>query len=111
MIRAYVAGPMTGLPEFNFPAFHDAATRLRARGWEVENPAENPEPACRSWLGYMRMAVAQVAKVDALVMLPGWEKSKGARVEFALAVGLGLSVWTLEEALSLTPAAPGEQPA
>lgn len=99
MTRVYIAGPMTGHPAFNFPAFNAAAASLRARDVEVENPAENPEPACGSWLAYMRMAVVQVSKVDALVMLPGWEKSKGARVEFNLAVGLGLSVLTLEEAL------------
>jgi hypothetical protein len=99
-MRFYVAGPMTGLPEFNFPAFHAAAASLRARGFEVENPAENPEPACGSWLAYMRMAVQQVSRVDGLVLLPGWEKSRGARVEFNLAVGLGLSVMTLDEALA-----------
>lgn len=99
MKRVYIAGPMTGLPDFNFPAFHAAAARLRALGFEVENPAENPPPACGSWLAYMRMAVTQVAKVDMLVLLPGWEKSNGARVEFNLAVGMGLSVETLDAVL------------
>jgi hypothetical protein len=98
-MKVYIAGPMTGLPDFNFPAFHAAAVKLRALGFEVENPAENAEPPCKSWLGYMRMAVAQVAKVDALVLLPGWEDSRGARVEFNLAVGLGLHVCTLARAL------------
>lgn len=99
MNRIYIAGPMSGLPGNNYDAFHAAATALRARGFEVENPAENPEPPCGSWLAYMRMAVVQVAKVDTLVLLPGWERSKGARVEFNLAVGLGLSVETLDAAL------------
>ena len=39
-MRIYVAGPMTGHPELNFPAFHAAATELRALGHHVENPAE-----------------------------------------------------------------------
>lgn len=99
--RLYIAGPMTGLPDFNFPAFHAAAFALRALGFEVENPAENPEPSCKSWLGYMRMAVAQVAKVDAVVLLPGWEDSRGAKVEYQLAVGLGLIVLPLDFALTL----------
>jgi len=38
--RIYISGPMTGLPEHNFPAFHAAAERLRKAGWEVNNPAE-----------------------------------------------------------------------
>ncbi|MCY1527250.1 hypothetical protein D9M68_623110 [compost metagenome] len=41
MKRIYLAGPMTGLPEFNYPAFHAEAARLRALGYQVENPAEN----------------------------------------------------------------------
>jgi len=98
--RVYVAGPMTGLPAFNFPAFHAAAAQLRAIGYEVENPAENPVPACGgTWLGYMRMAIAQVATVDAVVLLPGWEGSRGARIERDLAIGLGLGVMTLDAAL------------
>lgn len=100
MKRVYVAGPMSGLPLDNHPAFHAAAAELRALGFEVENPAENPEPPCKSWLGYMRMAVAQVAKVDAIVLLPGWENSRGAKVEYDLAVGLGLKVWPLDYALT-----------
>lgn len=101
MKRVYIAGPMTGLPAFNFPAFHAAAAQLRAAGYEVENPAENPVPACGgTWLGYMRMAIAQVATVDAVVLLPGWEGSKGARIERDLAIGLGLGVMTLRESLA-----------
>jgi hypothetical protein len=101
MKRIYIAGPMTGLPEFNFPAFHEAAAKLRAQGFEVENPAENPEPPCGSWLAYMRMAVAQVAKVDTVALLPGWESSRGAKVEYTLATGLGLTVLPIELALTM----------
>lgn len=42
MKRIYIAGPMSGLPEFNYPAFNRAAAVLRAQGHHVENPAENP---------------------------------------------------------------------
>lgn len=90
--RIYLAGPMTGLPEFNFPAFHAMAFRLRALGHEVENPAENKEPPCGSWKGYMRMAIAQLVQCDAIHMLPGWELSKGASLEHHIACSLGLEV-------------------
>lgn len=92
MTRIYIAGPMSGLPNLNYPAFNAMAAVLRAQGFHVENPAENPEPHCRSWLGYMRMAVRQLSTCDAVFMLPGWRNSRGACIEHQLAVGLGLEI-------------------
>ena len=92
MTRIYLAGPMSGLPELNYPAFHAKAAELRAAGHHVENPAENPAPPCGSWQGYMRMAIAQLVTCDAIHLLPGWEKSRGARVEFNLANELSLRI-------------------
>lgn len=92
MKRIYIAGPMSGLPALNYPAFHAKAAELRARGFHVENPAENPIPHCPSWLDYMRMALVQIARCDAVVMLPGWKQSRGARIEYQLASNLGLEV-------------------
>lgn len=97
--RLYIAGPMTGLKDFNYPAFHAAAAKLRAIGHEVENPAENPAPPCGTWLAYMRMSLVQISRCDGVVMLPGWEQSRGARAEFRIACDLGLQVLTLEQAL------------
>ena len=96
-MKIYVAGPMTGLTEFNYPAFHAAAAALRAVGHQVENPAENPDPACKSWAGYMRMALAQLATCDAVYILPGWRVSRGARIEHGLALDLGLDVQDFKE--------------
>jgi len=92
MKRIYIAGPMTGLPEFNYPAFNRAAAALRAQGHHVENPAENPAPACGSWAGYMRLALPQLCTCDAVHRLPGWKQSRGARLESFVARVLGLEV-------------------
>lgn len=92
MTRIYIAGPMSGLPDFNYPAFDRRAAELRALGWIVENPAENPVPPCGSWAGYMRMALCQLATCTHIHMLPGWEQSKGARLEWHIAEALGLEV-------------------
>lgn len=93
--RVYLAGPMTGLPDFNYPAFHAAAARLRADGHHVENPAENPHPPCGSWQGYMRLAIAQLITCDTIALLPGWESSRGASIENRLASELGMTVLLL----------------
>ena len=63
-----------------------------AEGHEVINPAENPEPPCGSWIGYMRMSVGQVVTCDAIFMLPGWGKSRAAILEHLIAKQLELTV-------------------
>lgn len=93
----YLAGPMSGLPELNYPAFHAAAAVLRGRGFTVLNPAENPAPDCGTWRGYMRMALRQLAQADWVAMLPRWERSRGARIEYRLARELGLRVVMAED--------------
>lgn len=90
--RIYLAGPMTGLPQFNYPAFHAEAARLRALGFHVENPAENQAPTCGTWEGYMRNAVRQMLTCDAVALLPHWHASRGAVLERNLARQLGLQV-------------------
>lgn len=98
MKKIYIAGPMTGLPDNNYPAFHAAAVQLRAQGHMMADPAENEAPSCGTWLGYMRLALAQLILCDAVHLLPGWSRSRGAMVEFTLAKGLGLEVQTAEDA-------------
>lgn len=101
MKRIYISGPMTGLPNLNYPAFNAAADRLRGEGFEVENPAENPEPACGSWAGYMRLALVQIARCDGVLLLPGWSDSKGARLELHIAQQLGLLVTHHQDSTSV----------
>ena len=96
MPRIYLAGPMTGLPEFNYPAFHAEASRLRQLGYHVENPAEiNPEGG--SWADCMRRDIPQLLTCDSLALLPGWDKSKGARLEYHVASELGMQVFTASQ--------------
>lgn len=92
-MKAFIAGPMTGLPEHNAPIFREVARRLRNVGLDVLNPAENhdgrmdlPRPA------YLRATAEQVLKADAVAVLSGWEHSRGARLEVALARELGLPI-------------------
>lgn len=90
----YVSGPMSGLPDLNFPAFHAAAAELRALGHTVVNPAEKQsegDPAM-TWADYMRQDLAMMMDCDTIYMLPGWQQSKGATLEHHVAVQLGFSV-------------------
>ena len=108
----YLAGPMTGIKNFNFEAFNQAAYTLRKQGHIVFNPAEhdgekygedifnNPtgDPKVLAELGFsLDEALAAdtqfiCLKADTIAMLPGWENSKGARAEHALAFALGRKI-------------------
>lgn len=100
----YIAGPMTGLPEFNYPAFNAAAQVLRAAGIPVANPADHIEPCPEpAWNDWMREALHALAGCRAVLLLPGWQDSRGARIERWLAADLGMPVYG---ALGQQPALP-----
>ena len=111
-MRIYLAGPMRTIKDFNQPAFNAAAEMLRAQGHTVFNPpekdveafgpdalkSETGDLADVAWTGLTPRAVIRIDLLwiidhaEAIALLPGWEKSKGARTERALADFLGLDV-------------------
>lgn len=92
-MKIYIAGPMTGLPDYNFPAFNAAAAHLRGMGHEVVNPAELPAPDDPTWPNYMRGALRAMLTCEAVVLLPGWVRSNGARLERIVADRLRMPVY------------------
>ena len=97
MKRWYIAGKMTGLPELNFPAFHAAAAQLRAAGFDIVNPAEiNTDPAAE-WAACMRADIRELMTCHGIVILPGWETSRGAKLEREIALQVGMPVIPLAE--------------
>lgn len=122
-MKIYLAGPMRGLPEFNFPAFDAATDTLRAMGHEVFNPAERDRSSGfdvagmsghenLAELGFsLREALAAdteyISKsAEAIALLPGWERSSGVAAEVALANALGLPVAPYESFDEAGPAKP-----
>lgn len=107
--KIYVAGPMTGYENFNYQAFDDAATRLRALGYSVLSPSEiegDEGAGSRTWDWYMRRALTMLLQCDAVAVLPGWQESKGAVIETELAKKLGMQVEEEPHYLQFT----GERP-
>jgi hypothetical protein len=91
-MKIYIAGPMTGIPEYNFPAFNAAAARLRAEGHEVINPAEIVTDTTVPWEACMRADIRELVACDAIYLLPGFEGSRGARLERHIALELGMTM-------------------
>jgi len=82
----YVAGPMTGKPNFNYPLFNRVAEEWRAKGYIVNNPAENfGGLQLLSRIDYMRRDLLQLLDSDFVVLLNGWEASEGAFHEYQTA--------------------------
>ena len=90
MAKIYIAGPMTGLPNFNRDAFHREAERLQTLGHVALNPAILPDGLSQGQ--YMQICLHMVAVADELVMLPGWEQSDRAYIEFCLAKKSGKTI-------------------
>ena len=99
-MKWYLAGPMSGIAQFNIPAFDEAVKRLREFGYDVTSPAEldsdeireaalasktgKPEDIVRieTWGSMLSRDVRLIAdEMDGVIFLPDWELSRGARLE------------------------------
>ena len=90
MAKIYIAGPISGLPNFTRDAFNAEAHRLLGLGHVALNPAILPDGLEQH--EYMAICIEMVKMAEQLVMLPGWERSAGARAEHALAIKLGKAI-------------------
>ena len=101
MKSVYLSGPIslngTATPDEiaeRVAVFTTEAKRLREAGYEVVNPCEVESQ--KSWADYMKVLVPAVCAVDAVATLPGWELSRGARLEVYIAKELGIAVQPVE---------------
>lgn len=106
-MRVYVAGPMGGYDNLNFPAFDAAAAYLRALGHDVVNPADIDRAAGINPAKYsaetevpeslrqdaLARDFMELCTCDAIALLPGWERSRGAKAERFVAEQIGLAVY------------------
>jgi hypothetical protein len=92
-MRIQLVGPMTGYPGYNYQAFHDAAARIRSKGYECFNPAETDTDTSLPRSHFMRAAIGALFQADMIVLLPG---SEGAAVEMAVAEQFALPMMTFD---------------
>jgi hypothetical protein len=99
-MKIYLAGPMTGWADLNFPAFDEAAMQLRLAGHEVFNPAETNFGKPSEDVTRREALTVDLAWIcehaEALALLPGWRGSRGAQAEFATALAIGIDTGDVE---------------
>lgn len=109
-MKLYISGPMSGLPDFNRPAFEAARAEIESLNPIIDvfvlSPTDNPPPPpgrheAQEWRHYMAAALQQVVEADGIALLGGWSNSPGACAEHAVAVAAGIPCWPIESWMAL----------
>ena len=92
--KVYISGPISKIPDGNQSAFYAAATRIIEEGNIPVNPHDVTYllPPGSSWVAYMKADIPALVDCDEIYMLRGWWRSRGARLEWVIAWGLGYKV-------------------
>ncbi|HSW64957.1 MAG TPA: DUF4406 domain-containing protein [Dissulfurispiraceae bacterium] len=112
-VKVYLSGPITGLEERSAGMFAAAQKEMEALGYEVVNPMLLAHNHNKSWEWYMAIDILALLECDHICLLPGWDISRGARLEHAIAQlrGMDCFYWFEKtEQLAINPkhCPPGE---
>lgn len=92
-MKIYIAGPVSGLPNYNRPAFDECESKLISLGYEVVNPhkiCDCLDPTFDSHADYMKICLHGLLDCDAIVFLDGYQDSKGSKIEAIVALHTGI---------------------
>ena len=91
--KVYISGPMTGIQDFNYPAFARMHDFLAQQGIQTLNPCHIANgDTSKPYDFYIRESLIMVAKAGAIVMLDGWQKSRGAKLEHHCAQAMEIPI-------------------
>lgn len=91
--KIYVSGAISGLPIETAKAnFQKAENHLKSLGYEVINPMNLPHLHGQTWNEFMREDLIAILDCQSIYMLVNFQESKGAKVEWNLAVQLDFEI-------------------
>ena len=93
MKTIYIAGKITGLPIEEARAnFEKAEKKLTKQGFKVVNPMKLPHNHDKKWESYMKECITELLKCDSIYLLKNWAMSRGAIMEFEIAMKLDIEI-------------------
>lgn len=92
-MKAYLAGPMAGYPEQNWPLFKRVTSYLRERKYDICCPTECAVDITLGWLVCLKADLKGMLDCETIYLLPGWNKSRGATFELLIATILEYKIW------------------
>ncbi len=90
-MKIYISGPITGYANFNKEAFDSASTVIREAGHDPVNPQDLPHDHGKTWHEFMKVDIKAMLDCDAVLLLPGWANSRGATLEYRIALDLDMT--------------------
>lgn len=94
--RLFISGGISGVPNYK-EHFRRAQEQLYKLGYDTVNPADIVGRDGWKWFDWMKASIELLLTCDGVALLPGYQYSKGANIEYALAESLGMPVRMVSE--------------
>ena len=102
MKKIYISGAISGIGNYK-EKFQKAESFLKNNGFvEVVNPVKVCEKLFKnnteniSWESLMKIVIGNLLLCDNICMLPDFAESKGAKLEFEIAIALRYTIYFLD---------------